>query len=120
MADIVNLQSGYEPTPFSNPTNFYCGRLTMSGDEPTELMVTSQNNSGTGPGAGASPYIRVTIRYTRLPGPPSYDPIALLIEAAARVGKIGRAMGVDPGIAPQIAALLDGWNLSWLHAPDAS
>lgn len=117
MNDIVNQQTNYLPTPFSKVTNFYSGRLTMQGDEPDTLLVSSTDTSGVGPGAGDTPYITVTIKYTKLTAPPPYDPIALLVEAAARVGKIGNAMGANPGVAPEIAAVLDGRNLTWTREP---
>jgi hypothetical protein len=117
MNPILNRQTSYEPTPFSKSTNFYSGKLTMNGNEPQSLVVSSTDTSGQGPGAGPTPYITVTIQYTKLAAPPSYDPLALLVEAAARVGIIGNAIGVNPGIAPEIAAALAGWALSWVNKP---
>jgi hypothetical protein len=33
------------------------------------------------------------------------------------VGLIGQAIGVDPGVAEEVAAVLAGWSLGWITHP---
>jgi hypothetical protein len=120
MAPIPYTQTAYQPTPFSKPTNYYTGTLTMSAlapDEPDTVVITSTDTSGQGPDAGNTPYIVVTLQYQKLLGPPVYDPVGLTLQAAARVGLIGRAIDVDPGVTENIAAVLLGWTLQWDSPP---
>jgi hypothetical protein len=125
MANIVNQQTSYQPTPFSKWTNYYTGSLTMaatSPGEPYQVIVQSTDTSGDGPDAGQTPYIEVTLTYQKLAGPQDYgpqgyDPVGLTLQAAARVGLIGKAIGVDPGMPEDVAAVLAGWTLQWDSPP---
>ncbi len=120
MGAIVNKQTSYQPTSFSKPTNYYNGKLTMHADPPGEpdvLVVTSTDTSGQGPDAGETPYIQITLTYQKLPGPQGYDPVGIILQAAARVGLIGKALGIDPGVPEDVAAVLFGWSLAWISPP---
>lgn len=76
----------YAPTPFAFESDFYDGRLTVQGENPTKLHVKALHRS-TG-----QPYVEVTVDY--VPGPPTPRwPGFLIAEAAARVGAIAFAKG---------------------------
>jgi len=57
----INSYSGYQPTPFACPTHAYTGQLTLSGDDPKTLRVTSREVDG---GQSQPPYIDVTVEFT--------------------------------------------------------
>lgn len=125
MNPIINQQTQYQPTPFSKPTNWYSGWLTMNANDPNEpetLVVTSTDTSTdpNDPDVGQTPYIQITLSYQKLAAPPSYNPTLIILEAAARIGIIARAMNFSmgsSGIPEDIAAVLLGWDLDWVTKP---
>jgi len=56
----INAYSGYQPTPFACPSHAYTGQLTLSGDDPATLRVTSRTVEG---GQSQPPYIDVTVEF---------------------------------------------------------
>jgi hypothetical protein len=122
MSPIINKNTQYKPTPFSRTDNYYSAWLEMNPaqpDEPQQMIVTTTDTSGgpTDPDVGDTPYVQVRITYEKQTAPPAYSPLGLILEAAARVGVIGSAIGVDPGVTEDIAKLLLSWTLSWEEKP---
>jgi hypothetical protein len=93
MAPITNVTSYYQPTPFVTMQNTYSGGVTMSPapreDEPLSLLVESRT-----PG-DPDPYLTVLVSYVRSPTIELPMPVELIVNAAARVAAIARAMGVS-------------------------
>jgi hypothetical protein len=57
----INAWSGYQPTPFACPTHAYTGQLTLTGDDPKLLHITSRTVNG---GTSQAPYIDISIEFT--------------------------------------------------------
>jgi len=57
----INAYSGYQPTPFACPSHAYTGQLTLEGDDPRTLRVTSREVEG---GTSKPPYIDVQVEFT--------------------------------------------------------
>ena len=118
MGWFTNRHLGYQPTPFSKETDYVSGLLTMSGDEPETLKLLVTDTSGVGPDANPTqPYVSVSVKYNLLPSPPHNNPVDLIIEAATRIGVIGAALHVNPGVAEVIASLVEGAALQWTKKP---
>lgn len=60
IASTINSYSGYQPTPFACPSHAYTGNLTLSGDDPATLRVTSRQIEN---GQSQQPYIDVTVQF---------------------------------------------------------
>lgn len=60
IASTINAYSGYQPTPFACPSHAYLGKLTLAGDDPKTLQVTSREVDG---GVSKPPYIDVTVDF---------------------------------------------------------
>jgi hypothetical protein len=111
---IINKQTSYQPTPFCSPANFYSGILKMSPTDPDEISsLTIQSRTA----VDSNPYIQIDVTYKPQRVPPMYKPLDLILEAAARVGIIGDAIGIDPGTETKIAAALFGGKLDWIQDP---
>lgn len=86
----IHVESGFKPTPFAEPLNFYRITLTMAegGVRPTRLlgeMFVSKAEAR---------YLRVELDYTLLPGPArSNSPLRAQVVAFARVCAIENWMG---------------------------
>lgn len=61
IASTINSYSGYQPTPFACPSHAYTGNLTLNGDDPATLRVTSRKIEG---GQSQAPYIDVTVQFS--------------------------------------------------------
>ena len=61
--DMIYNYTGYKPTPFSNPSNAYSGTLTLQGDSPRRVTVTSRQLAKT------RPYMHLTVDFTELAQP---------------------------------------------------
>jgi hypothetical protein len=92
-------RAGYTPTPFSSPDNTYTGTLEVVGDEPSQLRIFSQ-------APGQADYIEVIVNYEAVATPPLILPVALTVEAVARVALIGKTMDVPVGMPSLIEAAL--------------
>ncbi len=57
----INAYSGYQPTPFACPSHAYTGKLTMNGDEPDLLRITSRKIEG---GTSQKPYIEISTKFS--------------------------------------------------------
>lgn len=93
MAPITNVTSYYQPSPFVTMQNTYSGGVTMAPapheDEPLSLLVESRT-----PG-DPDPYLTVLVSYVRSPTIELPMPVELIINAAARIAAIAKAMGVS-------------------------
>lgn len=58
----INAYSGYQPTPFACPNHAYTGRLTMNGDDPQLLEITSRKVTN---GVSQAPYIQIDASFTK-------------------------------------------------------
>ncbi len=56
----IDAYSGYQPTPFACPTHAYLGHLSMSGDHPKTLRISSRKVSG---GVSQTPYIELNVDF---------------------------------------------------------
>src|SRR5262249_53939720 len=111
---IKNQHVGYDPTPFSSPKNYYNGILRMREDDPNEphtLTVEGRTS------IDADWYIQVNVTYHQLTAPPAYKPLSLILEAAARVGCVAKALGVDTDASIDIATTVLGGSLEWITKP---
>jgi len=79
MDKVIVSYSGYQPTPFAAPTHVYTGKLTMSGDSPSLLQVTSHKDQT------SLPYIKLTVSFEETQHPVAIWPGLQLMEAAAIV-----------------------------------
>jgi len=61
IATTINNYSGYQPTPFACPSHAYTGNLTLKGDDPLTLRVTSREIEN---GQSKAPYIDVTAEFS--------------------------------------------------------
>lgn len=57
----INAYAGYQPTPFACPDHAYTGKLTVEGDEPRRLRVTSRKIED---GKSLGPYIDIDVQFT--------------------------------------------------------
>lgn len=78
----IDAYSGYQPTPFACPTHAYRGRLTMDGDHPLELAISSRKVEE---GTSQPPYIDVTVAFRQQQGDVSQIWPGFLIARAAMI-----------------------------------
>ena len=75
----------YQPTPFTKKTNVYRGSLTLDGDKPLVMAMTSESTKD-------HPYIHLTVKFTETKTPRNIWPGFLLARAALivelRKGKV--------------------------------
>lgn len=90
----INSYSGYQPTPFSCSDNAYTGTLTLDGDSPKELHVTSRKilNHASQPA-----YIDIRVQFTEETGHLRNIWSGLLIARAALIVQGRKDRGVPPG-----------------------
>lgn len=62
----INAYSGYQPTPFACPSHAYTGNLTMQGEDPKQLTITSRKVDG---GTSQPPYIEIDAQFSVQMGP---------------------------------------------------
>lgn len=92
MDKVIVTQSNYRPTPFSAPSHWYEGRLTMKADEPgepDELIVDVFRQK-----PPKDQYMRVTVRYEKRAEPVMTNPLFLTLAAGARLTAIADALDV--------------------------
>ena len=84
--DTINSYSGYRPTPFANPAHAYAGKLTLSGDNPERLQVTSRRTND------AKPYIKIDVRFEETSNPdvvwPAFHIMRALGIVLSRIPKV--------------------------------
>lgn len=93
MNKVIVTQSNYRPTPFSAPSHWYEGRLTMQDDdpnEPDELVVDVFRQK-----PPKDQYLRVTVRYEKRAEPVMTNPLHLTLAAGARLTAVADALGVS-------------------------
>jgi len=111
---IKHQHTAYQPTPFSSPNNYYNGVLRMREDDPNEphtLVVEGRT------GRDAEWYIQVSVTYHGSSTASAYKPLSLILEAAARVGVVGKALGVKTDASIDIATAFFGGSLEWIIKP---
>ncbi|MEZ4297131.1 MAG: hypothetical protein R3B70_19350 [Polyangiaceae bacterium] len=110
MDTIIVQRSGYVPTPYSSASNFYRGWLTVTDNEPVEMVVQPFPPE-------EQKYAQISVQYQRVNGT-SNDPFELLIEAAMRVALIGQTMGVPSGVPLQEVMAGLAKTLPWVTLPE--
>jgi hypothetical protein len=85
----INEYTGYQPTPFSCSDNAYTGTLTLNGDSPLALDVTSRQIIG---GASQAPYIGISVQFTEEHNKIRYIWPGLLIARAALIVELRKAL----------------------------
>lgn len=93
--DPIVSQSHYTPTPFSGPSHWYRGLLTMCPDVPDDPKQLKVEVFREGPDPLADPYMTVTVAYERRDEPLMTNPFFLQVAAGARLTLIADALGVD-------------------------
>jgi hypothetical protein len=91
MTTEVVAKTGYKPTPFSNPNNWYSSTLTLQKvDEPDVLVIESREQ------LDERPYITLTMKYTveAAPGQVIF-PGKQFAEAGIRIASISLGMGEE-------------------------
>lgn len=78
----INAYSGYQPTPFACPSHAYTGKLTLQGDDPVLLRVTSREVEG---GTSQAPYIDIQVEFALQTGSVSTIWPGFLIARAASI-----------------------------------
>jgi hypothetical protein len=113
---IKNQHTAYQPTPFSGPSNYYNGVLRMRDDDPNEpATLTVEGRTS----IDAEWYIQVSVTYHGSARPAAYNPLSLILEAAARVGVVGKALRVETDASIDVATMFLGRSLDWIVKPGA-
>jgi hypothetical protein len=89
----INAYTGYQPTPFACPSHAYTGRLTLEGDEPKLLEITSRQVNG---GVSQTPYITIRASFQRQLGHVANIWPGFLIARAASIVLMRNAKGTIP------------------------
>jgi hypothetical protein len=116
MDTTIILPGAYQPTPFSSPNNVYTGQLQVVNDQPVQLIIRANT-------PGLPYYIDVVIDYKPVVVAPDISPLALTLEAIARVAALGNAMHVPTGMPPiaqEVVGELALLFLPWLEKPSAT
>jgi hypothetical protein len=99
MASVINAQTQYSPTSFSQPWHYYRGTLAMKADAPDEPSTLIIEVFTDPPPDGK--YLEVIVQYESRADPVMTNPFQLTVEAGARVQAIADALGVPSGLEEQ-------------------
>jgi hypothetical protein len=114
MDTVIVAQTNYQPTPFSMPSHWYRGTLTMAGNEPEALKVEVFIDHL------AKQYMQVEVEYSAGNSETisKINPFFLRATAALRVMTIGNSLGMHlaPDVVQPVLAAL-GRLFPWQPAP---
>lgn len=104
MSTTINAYSGYQPTPFACPSHGYLGSLTMNGDNPQLLTISSREIQN---GQSQQPYIRIEARFSLQTGQVQNIWPGFLIARAAALVLIRKLSGkISEDCNPQLPGVV--------------
>jgi hypothetical protein len=116
MDTVIVQQTNYQPTPFSTPSHWYRGRLTVQNNEPVALKVEVFVDAQL-----QQQYMQVDVSYDAKTSEsvPVVSPAVLRAEAALRVASIAQMVGVNIGVPGFVQAIMGaaGQVLPWGQRP---
>ena len=117
-------RSFYQPTPGSDPKNYYRGQLsTLGGVEPYQLVIeafAADKKTSSERAIEHGPYHTTIVTYEKVASPGIVFPALLTLQAACRVALIEQTRGRDlPDVGPVLTAILAelGKQLPWETMP---
>ncbi len=93
IGSTINAYSGYQPSPFACPSHAYLGTLSLNGDDPANLTISSRAVEN---GVSESPYIQVSVDFSLQTGTISTIWPGFLIARAASIVLLRKLSGKIP------------------------